>query len=473
MATQAANQQQEKPSGPQTGQVWAVSDLVVAIEGTRYFLGPLKTDAVVGDIVVFEADDNRNLIRIDIIERAADRAPAPETQPAGPAAAEEKKPAQATTPKGSAKRKSATGPGMSSPSHPKKDPPPEATQPGKFTLPAWIPDYCHNGKDGCNFYATGGFCGKACAPISEMNACPAPRGGSGTPTAAAARQAEADRTSADLEKAVKDAKDKASQGAPAGQRTPTQPAAAHVQKPPNPVPAQQPGAGGISFRKATRKAAKLRLGLVGPAGSGKTWDALNIALGIGGRIAVVDTENSSAELYSHLGEYDVLVLHAPFTVQKYIDAIRVAEREGYDTIILDSITHAWSGEGGLLDVKDQIARNSRTGNSFTAWKDVTPLHYTFIEAMLQSKCHIIATMRSKTEYILDLDDRGRQVPRKVGMAPIQREGMDYEFTLVFDIDAAHIATASKDRTSLFTGKSFQPSMETGRVLKEWLDAGGA
>jgi len=231
----------------------------------------------------------------------------------------------------------------------------------------------------------------------------------------------------------------------------------------------QPGATPV-FHKAVRKSAKLRVGLCGTAGAGKTWDALQIAFGIGGPIAVIDTENASAELYAHLGEYDVCVLSAPFTAQKYTDAIHAAERAGYNVIILDSITHAWSGEGGLLDIKDNIAKSSKSGNSFTAWKDVTPLHRGFVEAMLQSPCHIIATMRSKTEYVIDTDDRGWSFPRKIGMAPIQREGMDYEFTLVFDIEASHIATASKDRTSLFTGKSFMPSAETGRLLKEWLDA---
>lgn len=475
MAAQAAPQQTTTAQGPQTGQVWGINEHAVIIEGIRYVIpGDIKTDAAVKDMVTFEVDEHRIITKIAVIERGNNQGPPPETQPAGPGA-EEKKPAKTTAAKKTAK-----------PAPQKTEPQQPAAVP---TMPAWQPPYCHGGKDGCNFFATGGFCGKKGEPISNMKACPAPREGSGTPPAAVTRQAEADRTSEMLGQAVQDVKAKAAQGAPAGQQAPEQdppaaaagtgqsapvqqPAAGPVQTPPNTAPAQQSGTG--KFRKATRKAAKLRLGLVGPAGSGKTWDALNIALGIGGRIAVVDTENSSAELYSHLGAYDILIIQAPFTVQKYIDAIRAAEREGYDIIILDSITHAWSGEGGLLDVKDQIVRNSKSGNSWAAWKDVTPLHTTFVEAMLQSKCHIIATMRSKTEYILDYDDRGRrQVPRKVGMAPIQRDGMDYEFTLVFDIDAAHIATASKDRTSLFTGKAFQPSLETGRQLKAWLDGGGA
>ena len=261
---------------------------------------------------------------------------------------------------------------------------------------------------------------------------------------------------------------------PAGQRTGTPPAAPVGVKPPQQQPpaakpaVNNPGAP-PKFRKAARKSAKLRIGLCGTAGSGKTWDALQIAFGIGGPIAVIDTENSSAELYAHLGEYDVCILSAPFTAQKYTDAIHEAERAGYNVIVIDSLTHAWAGEGGLLDLKDNIVKNSRSGNSWAAWKDVTPLHRNLVDAMLQSPSHIIATMRSKTEYVIDTDDRGKSSPRKIGMAPVQREGMDYEFTLVFDIDANHIASASKDRTSLFTGKSFMPSIETGRQLKEWLN----
>ncbi len=242
--------------------------------------------------------------------------------------------------------------------------------------------------------------------------------------------------------------------------------------------AARPAAPGAtpSFHKARRSAAKLRVGLCGTAGCGKSMGALLMGFGIEGPIAVIDTENSSAELYAHMGEYDVCVLQAPFTPQKYTDAIHAAERAGYSVIIIDSLTHAWAGEGGLLDLKDNITKNSKSGNSWAAWKDVTPLHRNLVEAMLQSPCHIIATMRSKTEYVIDTDDRGKSFPRKIGMAPVQREGMDYEFTLVFDIDAAHIASASKDRTSLFTGKSFQISVETGRQLKDWLNTespGGA
>jgi hypothetical protein len=224
------------------------------------------------------------------------------------------------------------------------------------------------------------------------------------------------------------------------------------------------------FKKAERKQAKLRLGLVGPAGSGKTFSALQIASGLGGKVAVIDTERGSASLYSDLLDFDVAEMEPPYTTQKYITYLQEAEKAGYDVIILDSITHAWAGEGGLLEEVDKRAGANR-GNSFTAWREVTPMHNRFIDAMLNCKAHLIATMRSKTEYVLEQNSQGKQVPKKVGMAPIQRDGMDYEFTVVFDLSQDHIATASKDRTSLFDGQAFTPSAETGEKLKEWLESG--
>lgn len=231
------------------------------------------------------------------------------------------------------------------------------------------------------------------------------------------------------------------------------------------------------FRKAERKKAKLRLGVVGPSGSGKTYSALLIAKGLGGRIAVVDTENGSADLYAgkdNLPEFDVLTMDAPYTTDKYIHAIEEAERAGYDVLILDSISHAWSGEGGLLDQQGKIA-DSGKGNSYTAWRTITPKHNRFVEKMLTGAFHLITTMRAKTEYALQTNEKGKQEPKKIGMAPIQREGMDYEFTVVLDLDMQHNAQASKDRTSLFltpTGTEiFKPSEKTGKALFAWLNTG--
>ena len=229
----------------------------------------------------------------------------------------------------------------------------------------------------------------------------------------------------------------------------------------------------MAFKKAVRQRAKARIGICGPAGSGKTMSALKLAFGIvgpGGRIAVLDTENESASLYAHLGDYDVDVIKPPFTVEKYISGIREAEKQGYDLLIIDSLSHAWAGTGGILEFVDAKAEGK--GNKFAGWREATPKHNSLVDAMLQSPMHVIATMRSKTEYILVEDEKGKKVPKKVGMAPVQREGMDYEFSLVFDVDQErHIATSSKDRTEVFDGFFGKLAEEHGRSIRQWLDSG--
>ncbi len=223
------------------------------------------------------------------------------------------------------------------------------------------------------------------------------------------------------------------------------------------------------FHKAERKKGKLRLAIAGPAGSGKTYSALLIALGLGGRIAMIDTERGSGELYDHLGEYDACTIHPPFEPRKYVETIRAAEDLGYETIIIDSLSHAWVGQGGLLDVHGHIA--DKTGNSWSAWRQVTPKHNELVDAMLQSKCHIIATMRSKMEYA-QVEENGKKQVKKLGMSPIQRDGMEYEFTIFIDLDQQHTATTTKDRTTLFDGQYFVPTTETGRTLLAWLENNG-
>lgn len=224
----------------------------------------------------------------------------------------------------------------------------------------------------------------------------------------------------------------------------------------------------IQFQRAQRKKAKLRLALAGPAGSGKTYSALLIAFGLGGRIAMIDTERSSGELYSHLGEYDVCTLEPPFTPEKYTEAIRAAEEAGYDVIIIDSLSHAWAGPGGVLDIHGFAA--DRGGNSWTAWRQVTPRHNDLVNTMLQTRCHVIATMRSKMDHV-QTTENGKAVIKKVGMNPIQRDGMEYEFTVFMDLDISHLASAGKDRTGLFDGQVFKPSAQTGQRLLQWLESG--
>lgn len=228
----------------------------------------------------------------------------------------------------------------------------------------------------------------------------------------------------------------------------------------------------FEIHRATKCRAKLRLGMSGPAGSGKTYSALLIAHGLGGRIGLIDTEHGSGDLYADLlpGGYDVLQLSPPFTPARYIEAIHTMEQAGIATIIVDSLSHAWSGEGGSLDRHGKIA--DRSGNSWQAWRQVTPEHNALVEALLQSPCHVIATMRAKTEYVQEKDERtGRQIVRKIGLAPVMRDGIEYEFTIFMELDSQHLAHVGKDRTQLFDGMIIKPDSETGRELLAWLDSG--
>ena len=225
----------------------------------------------------------------------------------------------------------------------------------------------------------------------------------------------------------------------------------------------------MEIKKAQRMKAKLRLGIAAPSGAGKTYSALLMAFGLGGKVGLIDTEHGSGHLYAHLGDYDVIGLEAPYTVAKYTQAIKAFEEAGYTTIIIDSLSHAWAGDGGLLDKQGKLA--DRGTNTFAAWRTITPEHNTLVDAMLQSPCHIIATMRAKQDYVLEVNDKGKQMPKKVGMAPVQREGMEYEFTVMLDVDMHHVASASKDRTSLFDGRYFKISQDTGKELLTWLETG--
>lgn len=223
------------------------------------------------------------------------------------------------------------------------------------------------------------------------------------------------------------------------------------------------------FQKAQKSVARLRIALAGTAGSGKTFSALKLASGFGGTIAVIDTERHSASLYADRFNFDVCNIDPPYTPEKYIAAIQAAEKAGYATLIIDSFSHAWAGEGGLLDIHDKISSASRSGNSFTAWRNVTPMHNRLVDTILGCKCHVIATMRAKADYVQE-EVNGKKTVKKVGLAPVQREGVDYEFTLVFDVSQDHVASSSKDRTSLFDGRPCVITEETGKQLVSWLNA---
>ncbi|MDO9334984.1 MAG: ATP-binding protein [Caulobacter sp.] len=227
----------------------------------------------------------------------------------------------------------------------------------------------------------------------------------------------------------------------------------------------------MQFVKAERHKARLRLGITGPSGSGKTWGALQIAKGIGGRIAVIDTERGSASLYTHLVDFDVLELAPPFTPERFTQALQAAEAAGYDVLIMDSITPEWNGVGGCLELVDNLASAKFKGNSWSAWNEVTPRHRAFLDSLLRCNMHVIATMRSKTETA-QTEEGGRKKVVKLGMKSEQRDGVEYEFTTVLDlVHDGHYAMPSKDRTGLFRGDPKTLSEETGRILLEWLESG--
>jgi hypothetical protein len=225
----------------------------------------------------------------------------------------------------------------------------------------------------------------------------------------------------------------------------------------------------MELQIAKRKQAKIKLGIQGCSGSGKTYSALLIAFGLcadWNKIAVIDTENYSASLYAHLGAFKVLNIAAPFSPEKYIEAIGLCETAGIEVIIIDSTSHEWEGAGGILEIHSNMQ-----GNSFTNWSKLTPRHNAFVQSILQSSCHIIGTIRTKQEYILS-EKNGKQVPEKVGLKGVTREGMDYEFTVVLDINIKHFASASKDRTGLFMDKpEFKINAATGEQILAWCHEG--
>lgn len=223
------------------------------------------------------------------------------------------------------------------------------------------------------------------------------------------------------------------------------------------------------LRKVSRKKAKIRLGLSGVAGGGKTYSALLIAYGIckdWSKVAVIDTENNSADLYEHLGDYNVLPLHAPYAPERYIEAINECESAGMEVIIIDSITHEWDGKGGCLEIVEKL------GGRYQDWGKVTPRHQSLVDKILSSKCHIITTVRRKQDYEMSKGIDGKLKVEKAGLKEVTREGWEYELTTNLQIDQNHLATASKDRTGLFAGKpEFIPTVETGEMISEWCDSG--
>ncbi len=223
------------------------------------------------------------------------------------------------------------------------------------------------------------------------------------------------------------------------------------------------------FRKAVKHGAKLRFAVSGPSGSGKTYTLLELATELGGPVALIDTEHGSASKYADLFEFDVLELDS-YDPLRLIELIDEAAEKQYGVLCIDSLSHFWVGKDGELDKVDRAARRMQTPNSFAAWKQVTPIHNALIDKIISAPLHVLVSMRSKTEWILDRDDRtGKTVPRKVGLAPVMRDGIEYEFDVCGEMDQENTLQVTKSRCPKLSGGLFpKPGRELADILKEWL-----
>jgi hypothetical protein len=226
----------------------------------------------------------------------------------------------------------------------------------------------------------------------------------------------------------------------------------------------------MKLQQAFREKSSMKILLSGPAGSGKTYSSLLLAHGLTSsweEICVIQTETGSAGLYSHLGPFNVIDLEPPYHPERFIEAIKLATDASMKAIIIDSISHEWSGKGGCLDLHEQVTQKMKVPNSFTAWASVTPLHQNFLDAIIQCPVHVVCTARAKTEFVM-VDRNGKQTPQKMGLAPITRDGFDYEMSVHLELDQQHQAHCSKDRTGLFMDKHpFVISADTGTKILNW------
>lgn len=224
----------------------------------------------------------------------------------------------------------------------------------------------------------------------------------------------------------------------------------------------------MQFAKAVKSKSKLRLGLMGPSGAGKTMSALRIASGLGGRIGLIDTERGSASLYADRWQFDVLEL-GDRSIPGYVQAMRVAAQAGIEVLIVDSLSHAWES---LLEEVERIAKAKYKGNTWSAWNEGTPMQRDLVNALLDFPGHIIATMRSATEWANETNDRGKNTPVRIGLKPIQGKGLEYEFSLLMEINQEHAGLVIKDRSGKFQDKHImKPDEDFGRALLAWLNDG--
>lgn len=226
----------------------------------------------------------------------------------------------------------------------------------------------------------------------------------------------------------------------------------------------------IQIKKAVKYDSKLRMALAGPSGSGKTYTALTLATALAGDkgVCVIDTERGSASKYADIFEFDVIDLDN-FHPNNYIEAIAAAQEAGYGVLVIDSLSHAWNGPGGLLEIVENITKRSQNKSSFNAWGEATPLQNRLIDAITRAGLHVIVTMRTKTEYVIEQNERGRSAPRKVGMAPVQRADVEYEFDVYADMSIDNEMIIQKSRCSALAGQVIpKPDARVAGVLSEWL-----
>ncbi len=245
----------------------------------------------------------------------------------------------------------------------------------------------------------------------------------------------------------------------------------------------------LEFKHAKREQVRIKVSIAGPAGSGKTMSSLLMAYGltraefpniseedVWDKICIIDTESGSGALYvgkqvgsTTIGSYNTIQLSPPFEPAVFVDAIHMAENHGMNVIIIDSLSHAWAGAGGALDQQGKIAE--RSGNSWSAWRTITPQHNKLVDAMLQSPAHIIANMRAKMEYQQITNESGKKQIKALGMGVVMKDGIEYEFGVSFMLDYDHVANATKDRTGMFDGKYFVIDENTGKQMYAWLSSG--
>lgn len=230
----------------------------------------------------------------------------------------------------------------------------------------------------------------------------------------------------------------------------------------------------MAFQKAVRTAKRAKIALSGPSGSGKTATALRLARGLvgpNGKVAVIDTERGSASLYAGRfgGEWDKDDELPDYSPKTLMDRLREAERLGYDAVVVDSLSHFWMGTGGELEMVDAAKKRSKSGDGFGAWKEVTPVHNELIQCILTARLHVVCTMRTKTEWVVEQNERGKNAPRKVGTAPVQRDGMEYEFDLAGDMDGATMVVSKTRLEPIPLGAVFkEPGEALGEQLAAWL-----